>query len=136
MRPLSLVINIFTGVLIIIGHAPFSPVEAVEHHGYNANNLGKRDDCLSCHNDNIAKSHSNCMPICFFGKSHPDNRDYPPLRRKDEFQPVAVAEQSGIMFIDGKMDCISCHSLQVKSRYHLRNKDWQKQLCSACHKRL
>ena len=136
MRPVFRAITIAAVILVVLGSNRFSRVEAVEHHGYDADMRGNRDACLSCHNDKIAKSHSNCMPVCLFGKSHPDNKVYPPPNRKNDFKPVAVAENNGIMFIDGKMDCLSCHSLLVKSRYHLRINNWEKQICYACHQKL
>ena len=91
MRPVYFAIIIVTVILVVFGSNRFSRVEAVEHHGYNADIKGNRDACLSCHNDKIAKSHTDCMPICFFGESHPDNKVYPPPNRKSEFKTVAAA---------------------------------------------
>ena len=137
MRPLYLAIIAFiTVILVILGSDRFFRAEAVEHHGYNADPRGDRKDCISCHNDKIAKSHSKCMPICLFGKSHPDNQVYPPPNRIHEFKPALVAQQYGVVLVDGKMDCISCHSLRVNSRYNLRIKNWEKQICYACHNKL
>jgi predicted CXXCH cytochrome family protein len=133
MRLIYLVITIVTVILIVVGSDRFFRAEAVEHHGYNTDPRGDRKDCLSCHNDKTARSHSKCMPICLFGESHPDNRVYPPPNRIKEFKPASVAQQYGVLFVDGKMDCISCHSLHDKSRYHLRIKNWEKQICYACH---
>jgi hypothetical protein len=133
MRLLYLVIIIVMAILVILGTDMFFRAEAVEHHGFNADPRGDRKDCLSCHNDTKARSHSKCMPICLFGESHPDNRVYPPPNRKNEFKPALIAQQNGIILVNGKMDCISCHSLNVNSRYHLRIKNWDNQICNACH---
>ena len=133
MRQLYLVITGVAVILVVVVAELFSGAEAVEHHGYDADDRGSRDDCLSCHNNKIAKTNPNCMPICLFGKSHPVNLVYPPPKRKNEFKPALIAQQNGVIFVDGKMDCISCHSLLVKSRYHLRIKNWDNQICTACH---
>jgi hypothetical protein len=133
MRLLSLARISITVILVALGTGLFSRAEAVEHHGYNADATGSHDGCLSCHNNKIAPSNPRCMPVCLFGKSHPVNLVYPPPNRKNEFKPALIAQQNGIMFVDGKMDCISCHSLNAKSRYHLRVNNWENQICNACH---
>lgn len=133
MRPLPIAVILTAIILVVFGSTRLFRAEAVEHHGYDVDFKQERENCLSCHNDKIAKSHSKCMPICLFGKSHPDNLDYPPADRINEFKPASVAQQYGVMFIDGKMNCVSCHSLLVKSRYHLRIENWENQLCNACH---
>ena len=108
MRPVYFAIIIVTVILAVFGSNLVPRVEAVEHHGDTADIKGNRVACLSCHNDKIAKS-------------LPDNKVYPPPNRKSEFKPVADAQKNGVMFIDGKMDCTSCHGLQI---------------CYACHQKL
>lgn len=132
MRHFHLSIIFVTVVLIVVGANWYFQAEAVEHHGYNVDNVGSRSYCIKCHDD-VMKYRPKCMPICFFGENHPDNADYPPPNKINEFKAASVAELNGAKFIDGKMGCTSCHSLQVKSRYHLRIKNWQQQLCYTCH---
>jgi hypothetical protein len=63
-----------------------------------------------------ARAHSKFMPICLFGKSHPDNLVYPPPNRIHEFKPASVAQQFGIVFVDGKKAAshvIVCGSIAV-----------------------
>lgn len=134
MRTLSLTIFIVMVILLVLGSNMVFRAEAVEHYGYNVDVKGPHNDCISCHDDVIAKSPPRCMPVCFFGESHPNNKEYPPSRRRNEFKPVSVAEQSGIKFVNGKVDCISCHSLLLKSRYLLRI-EYGAHLCFACHRR-
>ena len=107
--------------------------EAVEHHGFNVNIHGSYSECLSCHDDTVARSIPQCMGVCLLGESHPVNRIYPPPDRSVEFRTVSDAEQSGIKFVDGKIDCISCHNLRANYRNHLRVRIDGNQLCFTCH---
>lgn len=136
MRRFYLPIIIVAVILVVAGNDRYFRAEAVEHHGYDADPRADRQGCLACHNDKMARAHSKCMPICLFGKSHPDNRVYPPPNRINEFKSPSVAQQYGVLLVDGKMDCISCHSLRVTNRYHLRIKNWEKEICYACHNKL
>jgi hypothetical protein len=50
-----------------------------------------------------------------------------------KFIPAGAAEMAGIKFIDGRIDCISCHNLLNPDRYHLRIENRKSRLCLACH---
>jgi predicted CXXCH cytochrome family protein len=132
MRHIHLSLLLITVALLILVTNRYFRAEAVEHHGYQVDVSGRQKDCLSCH-DKIIKSRPNCMPVCFLGKNHPNTTNYPPPNRKNEFKPTLEAEQRGAMFVDGKMECLSCHSMMVKTRYHLRVKNWEQNLCYVCH---
>ena len=132
MRRVCLAITIVTTILVVLGINLFFRAEALEHHGFKVDVSGGRNECISCHDDTIAKTAPNCMPICFLGKSHPDNKQYPPSNRSKEFKTVLFAQQCGIKFVNGKIDCISCHNLTDNSQYHLRI-CYRENLCRACH---
>lgn len=136
MRLVYLTRIIVTAILVVLGNDWFSRADAYEHHGFNVDPMGRHDECLSCHNGFLSDFHSQCIPVYFLGISHPDKQKYPPPKRKHEFKPVEVAEKNGIIFIDGKIDCISCHSLRAIDRDHLRIDASEKQLCYACHIKL
>jgi predicted CXXCH cytochrome family protein len=50
-----------------------------------------------------------------------------------KFAPAGAAEMAGVKFIDGRVDCISCHDLTNTDRYHLRIENRKSRLCLACH---
>ena len=135
MRTATVAITIVTIILVVLGINLFFQAEAVEHHGYKVDIKAGRSGCLSCHDDVLAKTIPRCMPVCLFAESHPVNQAYPPPNRRNEFKPVSVTEQGGIKFVDGKIDCISCHNLLVNNRSHLRIQNRENQLCTFCHKR-
>jgi len=119
-------------ILAIIGSNEFFRAEAVEHHGFKVKYWGSRSECLSCHDESVAKGPPPCMPVCDLGKFHPFTKEYPPQNRKNEFKPVEAATQAGVQFSDGRPDCISCHNLLNSGQYHLRIGKG-KTLCNACH---
>ena len=136
MRSVSFAIIIVTVIFANLGNDWLSRADAFDHHGFNVDPMGRHDECLSCHNGYISDYHAQCIPNYFLGISNPEIKKYPPPKLKNEFKPVEVAEKNGIIFIDGKIDCISCHSLMVKNRDHLRIDASEKQLCYACHIKL
>ena len=132
MRRPYVYLTVVTVVIVVLGTDWFFRAESVEHHGVNA---GMDQECVSCHNAYVTPTNFKCMPICLFGKSHPLRKSYPPPNRENAFNPVAYAQSRGIVFLEGKMDCISCHSLNIKSRYHLRISNWNAEMCEACHRK-
>ena len=122
--------------LICIALAPADPAasEIVEHHGSIVNVNGTYAECLPCHDGIIAQQISPCFShICFFRGDHPVNKLYPPSQKLLNFHPAAMAEQAGIIFIDSKIDCVSCHNLKNTVRFHLRIDSRNDKLCRACH---
>ena len=110
--------------------------EAVEHHGFNVNSAGRYSECLACHDGVIAQSITPCVgTICIFRDSHPINQIYPPPSKQRDFAPASAAESAGIKFVDGQIDCISCHNLENPAQYHLRIEQSQSRLCRSCHLR-
>ena len=108
--------------------------DEVEHHGSLVNSASGYQECLACHDGILAPNISPCLgPICMLKTDHPIDRHYPPPERIREFAPAVVAEATGIRFIDGRIDCISCHDLHNPDRYHLRIDERNSRLCLACH---
>lgn len=123
-------------VAVALGSNLLLKAEAVEHHGFQVNSEGRYSECLSCHDGTVAQTISPCVGTrCFFSDSHPVERNYPPPDKWRDFNPAPVAEQAGVKFVDGQIDCISCHNLLNASQYHLRVDQRQSKLCRACHLR-
>lgn len=136
MRLAHLTTVILSFFLVFLLNDSFYGAEAHEHHGFNVDVAGTHDECLTCHNGYISDFHTKCTPVYFLGISHPDNKGYPPPERKREFKSLADAQKSGILFVGGRIDCISCHSLVVTNHDHLRIENTNKKLCYACHIKL
>ena len=141
MRSLPIAMILTAILLTSYGTMMRSNAEAVEHYGYKVNDAGLHGgsytECLKCHgraidNRTIAKGIPDCMPVCFFGKNHPLNKDYPPPKKEKHFKPVRAAEQGGIKFVDGKIDCISCHNL-MENNLKLLRVEYKQKLCQTCH---
>lgn len=108
--------------------------EEIAHHGFQVNSEGGYGECLSCHDDVVAKGMSPCMTeICTLKSEHPIDRPYPPSTKMREYTPAAVAEMAGVKLINGRIDCISCHNLLNTARFHLRIEDIKSRLCLTCH---
>jgi predicted CXXCH cytochrome family protein len=140
MKRFSMPLILAAVILAICGTILLFRAEAVEHHGFtvNAEGLhgGSYKECLVCHCDVIAPGPPPCMPVCLIGQSHPVNQSYPPAHRKNDFRTIEDAEQLGVVFVDGKTDCISCHDLKKKEvKYHLRFEKNQK-FCETCHNKM
>jgi hypothetical protein len=121
----------FLGMAAIIAYA-----DTVDHHGFQVSTEATYTECLSCHDGVLAPAVSVCLgTICTFQDSHPVNKYYPPPDRMREFAPATVAEMAGVKFVDGRIDCISCHELTATDRYYLRITNWKSRLCLACHLR-
>jgi hypothetical protein len=108
--------------------------EVVNHHGTRVESESGYPACLSCHDGVVATNISPCMArVCMLKSDHSVNKPYPPPDRMREFASAAAAELAGAKFIDGKIDCISCHDLKNTGRFHLRIVDTNSRLCLACH---
>ncbi len=110
--------------------------DGVEHHGSIVNSAAGYRECLTCHDGVVATDVSPCLgPVCMLKNDHPVDRTYPPRDKARDFAPAAVAEGAGVRFIDGRIDCISCHDLHNAGRFHLRIEERNSRLCLACHLR-
>lgn len=108
--------------------------EVVNHHGSMVESEAGYRVCLSCHDGVVAPNISPCLAqICMLKSDHSVDKPYPPPDRMREFATAAAAEAAGAKFVDGKIDCISCHDLKSTDRYHLRIVDLNSRLCLACH---
>jgi hypothetical protein len=95
--------------------------EEILHHGSTVNSEAGYRECLSCHDGVVAPNISPCLgPVCKLKDDHSVNKPYPPPDKVQNFAPVGTAEIAGIKFVDGRIDCISCHNLLNPNRYHLR----------------
>jgi len=122
-------------LLILLARGNAVAIE-VGHHGFSVESEGRYGHCATCHDGIIAPPVSSCLEtICFYNDSHPINNPYPPVNRLEEFRPTAVAEQAGIRFTNGRLDCISCHNLLNLVRFHLRVETRKNRLCLACHRK-
>ena len=134
MKPLTFFISITVAVLLALFSSLLLRAEQVEHHGFYVESEGAYSECLSCHDNIIAKEISPCLSRkCFFNDSHPINRIYPPPNKWRDYAPTPLAEQAGIKLVAGQITCISCHNLHNGSQYHLRIDDRESRLCLACH---
>ena len=133
MRWVCLAMTFFTVIPVVLGISEFPRGEEVTHHGIKIDVNGSRTDfCLSCHEHTNCKTITDCVPVCSYGVSHLKNQDYPPSNRRDKYNPVSFVEKRGIIFVNGKIDCISCHNLQGNNPYHLRI-IVENELCHVCH---
>lgn len=105
-----------------------------EHHGSMVNSEAGFRDCLTCHDDVVATGISPCLAqICMLKSDHSVDKPYPPHDRVGEFATTPRAEAAGVRFLNGRIDCISCHDLRNRDQYHLRVEDRKSRLCLACH---
>jgi hypothetical protein len=110
--------------------------ELIEHHGSPVDSDAQYAECLFCHDGIIAKPISPCLArVCFIKDDHPINKPYPPPGKPLEFASASLAEQAGIRFVSGKIDCISCHNLKNSAVHHLRIDNHENRLCKTCHLR-
>lgn len=110
------------------------PAGDTEHHGYMVNSEAGFRECLTCHDDVVATGISPCLAqICMLKSDHSVDKPYPPSARTGEFAPAPMAEAEGVKFVNGRIDCISCHDLRNRDQYHLRVEDRKSRLCRACH---
>ncbi|HEY6871772.1 MAG TPA: cytochrome C [Geobacteraceae bacterium] len=120
---------------IIFAGMAFSANE-VAHHGSQVSISADYKVCLTCHDGVVAPRISPCLAqVCMLKSDHPVGRPYPPPGKEREYASAALAESAGIKFIDGRIDCISCHDLNNPDQFHLRIEEKRDRLCRACHLR-
>lgn len=108
----------------------------VRHHALTVESEAGYGECLACHDGVLAPNASPCLAtVCFFKDPHPVARPYPPSDKTGEFASLEEAEQAGIRFLGGRIDCVSCHDLHNAGRYHLRLGTEDSRLCFACHRK-
>ncbi len=108
----------------------------VLHHGLAVESEAGYVECLACHDNVIARTVPTCLAtVCLFRGPHPVARPYPPPEKSEQFATPAEAERAGIRFVNGRIDCISCHNLQVAEGAHLRLQTAGSRLCFACHRK-
>lgn len=137
MMPALLRTSFVIGLLIQILAVDGAYAEKVQHHALTVESEAGYGECLACHDGVLAPKASPCLAtVCLFGGPHPVARPYPPPEDKaGEFATREEAEQAGIRFLGGQIDCISCHDLRNAGRYHLRLGTDDSRLCFACHRK-
>lgn len=122
-----------TALWTMLSRAPFLYAETVSHFGQVVDAAGTTEDCLSCHDGQIATDVGYCLGGCALSSAHPVNRPYPPRGKEQSFRSADELEGAGIRFINGMMVCISCHDLHNPGRHQLAIEMKESRLCFACH---
>ena len=101
-------------------------------------------DCLSCHDGINAKgkdiryknnSNHRTTDMSSVGGSHPIGMHYGSYAYADRsFKPLHSLKK-GMVLIDGKVGCLSCHNPFNKKKHHLVIDNNQSKLCFSCHTR-
>ena len=123
-----------TTVLLVL-QAGFSGAEPVDHHGLQVDPRAGAHACIACHDGLIATEAHYCMVNCSFRTPHPISVPYPSQDRDASYLPQDSLERAGIVLVDGKVVCVSCHNLNNPVRYHLVMDNAGSQLCYACHRK-
>jgi predicted CXXCH cytochrome family protein len=99
-------------------------------------------DCLSCHDgivtDAVAVNYRNTpghRTNRYDGKAeHPIGMDYAAYSAMDShnYKP-APAFNSKMIFVDGKVGCLTCHNPLNPEKSHLVMSDYRSALCLTCH---
>jgi predicted CXXCH cytochrome family protein len=102
-------------------------------------------DCIACHDGGSAP----CYNVRLQGSEgrrggrgiesvtgpHPIGMHYGSTAYvNDGLRPVREVGQK-LLFVDGKVGCLSCHDMFNPAKYHLAMDTEQSQLCFACHKK-
>lgn len=124
------------GLLLLLPATDGLHAGMIQHHRQQVESEAGYGECLVCHDGVLAPKASPCLAtVCFFRGPHPVARPYPPPDKTGEFATREEAEQAGIRFLGGRIDCISCHDLRNAGRYHLRLGTDDSRLCFACHRK-
>ena len=99
-------------------------------------------DCLSCHDGVVASDRT----INFKnspgrksqlhgrgGSEHPIGMNYAAYAARDPKNYKPVAFGSKMVFVDGKVGCITCHDMLNREKGHLAKSDYRSALCLTCH---
>jgi len=98
-------------------------------------------DCLGCHdgvgaqpvttvlkNDPFASKSDRILP----GNDHPIGMDYANYAAVGEYKSLSGVD-NGMVFVDGKVGCLTCHNPLNPERGHLVMSDRGSALCLTCH---
>ena len=114
-------------------------METVEHYGQPVNINADPIECLSCHDDIVAKmgdfqlfrNKAKPNPL----GSHPINIAYPSeWSESKNFTSIADINAAGFRLLDGKVVCITCHDLRLRSNNFLPVTTDDSKICFTCHK--
>ncbi len=136
---ISVIIKLVFLVMLVVGTAIYfmgrkGIADEIDHHGATVKSEAGYQECLGCHDGVSAPSISPCLEkFCMLKTDHVINISYPPTEKTREYTSAAAAEMAGIKFVNGRIDCISCHDLLNPKKFHLRIEDFQSRLCLACH---
>ena len=89
------------------------------------------------HDDTINPNVDSKVKGCSDGiqKSHPVNREYPPVGKKKLFNKASFIKKNGINLSAGKITCLSCHNLKNDLAKHLAVDNIRSKLCLTCHRK-
>ena len=101
-------------------------------------------NCLTCHDGgharDIAVDYRNTPGtkiVSFDGtKQHPIGMDYSAYVDRDlkNYKPVS-AFNSKMIFVKGRVGCLTCHNPLNPEKSHLVMSDYRSTLCLTCHKK-
>ena len=92
------------------------------------------EECEDCHEEGDYPDFEGVYFDTDLRDQHPFSMVYDPSRNND-FNTIAEVEAAGLVFFDGKMQCLTCHephSAQYKP--FLRIPNVNRSLCFVCHK--
>lgn len=118
-------------------------------YSYNAQNQSNNIDalstnCLTCHDGGHAsdvnvtyRNNPGSKTKSYDGTGqHPIGMDYAAYTQKDfkNYKPV-TSFNSKMIFVDGKVGCLTCHNPLNPDKNHLVMSDYRSSLCQTCHNR-
>lgn len=131
---------VLTAALLYPAHSKaeiYPGLYEVSHHGFWVV-MNRPESCMECHDGvlgpNITQRTTGCSSA--IGTTHPVFTKYPTRQKgKKIFVPLAEIEKSGLMLINGKIVCTTCHNLLNPAKPHLAISNEQSRLCRSCHVR-
>lgn len=100
-------------------------------------------DCLGCHDGAATKeikvdyrnTPGNKANHYDGTKEHPIGMDYAAYSARDpqSYKPINSNNSSKMIFVDGKVGCLTCHNPLNPEKNHLVVSDLRSALCLACH---
>jgi predicted CXXCH cytochrome family protein len=99
-------------------------------------------DCLSCHDGRIATEVTLTVRDSpsyarerrhFSGKDHPIGMDYAQYLAFNRRYKAAAVSNSNLIFINGRVGCLTCHNPLNPEKNHLVMSDRRSALCLTCH---
>lgn len=128
------VITLITHFVLLSLVMALPAAQLVDHYGTPVSTDTGSTTCLTCHDGSgVAPTVSSCTTNCNFFDSHPIDKDYPPPGKEEEFAPLSVLADAGVMLPNGKISCVSCHDLALSGQYHIPGGLPRSSLCFLCH---